>query len=204
MESYAAYRESHCILLTVNLRGEGESMKTQYIAYLMLFVAGVWGGNELVKLIASNDDVNKAALEQVNASAPEFSLQGMDGKLHNLNEWENKVRVINFWATWCPPCRRETPLFVELQEKFGNKGLQFIGVAIDQKQAVEEFMDTYGVNYPMLIGTEDATKVSEQYGNRFGALPWTVVVDRKGTIVHAQGGEFKRDKAESILTPLLM
>jgi thiol-disulfide isomerase/thioredoxin len=179
-------------------------MKLQYVAYLMLFVAGVWGGGELVKLLTSNDeDITLAANQQRNLHVSDFSLNDIEGKTHLFSEWEDKVRVLNFWATWCPPCRRETPMFVEMQTKFGDKGLQFVGVAIDEKQSVIDFMDSYGVNYPMLIGTDDAIKVAEQYGNRFGALPWTVVIDRSGTIVHAQGGEFTRQKADEVISPLL-
>lgn len=178
-------------------------MKTQYIAYLMLFVAGIWGGNELVKVFKNDDDIVKAANQQLNLQAQDFSLVDVEGKMHQFSEWSNKVRVLNFWATWCPPCRKETPMFVELQEELGDKGLQFVGVAIDEKDKVLDFMDSYGVNYPMLIGTEDAIKVAELYGNRFGALPWTVVVDRSGKIVHAQGGEFTRQKAQAVITPLL-
>ena len=94
-------------------------------------------------------------------------------------------------------------MFVEMQDQFSDRGLQFVGIAIDEKQKVQDFMDTFGVNYPMLIGTDDAIEVAKQYGNRFGALPWTVVVNREGTIVHAQGGEMTRQKAESIIHPLL-
>lgn len=178
-------------------------MKTQYIAYLMLFVAGVWGGNELVKLFSSNDEISLAASQQLNQPVTDFSLHDIEGKIHKFSEWDKKVRVLNFWATWCPPCLRETPMFVEMQEQLGDKGLQFVGVAIDEKQKVIDFMDSYGVNYPMLIGADDAIKVAEQFGNRFGALPWTVVIDRSGTIVHAQGGEFTKQKAESVILPLL-
>jgi len=178
-------------------------MKIQYLAYLMLFVAGVWGGNQLIKYLSSNEDIVQAASQQLNLHAQDFSLNDIEGKTHKFSEWDNKVRVLNFWATWCPPCLRETPMFVELQEQLGDRGLQFVGVAIDEKQKVIDFMDSYGVNYPMLIGADDAIKVAEQYGNRFGALPWTVVIDRSGTIVHAQGGEFTRQKAESVIKPLL-
>ena len=94
-------------------------------------------------------------------------------------------------------------MFVEMQDELGDKGLQFVGVAIDEKQKVQDFMDTFGVNYPMLIGTDDAIEVAKQYGNRFGALPWTVVVNREGMIVHAQGGEMTRQKADRIIRPLL-
>ena len=178
-------------------------MKSQYIAYLMLFIAGVWGGNELVKAFKNDEDIVKAAAQQLNLQAQDFSLHDVEGKIHQFSEWSNKVRVLNFWATWCPPCRKETPMFVELQEELGDKGLQFVGVAIDEKDKVLDFMDSYGVNYPMLIGSDDAIKVAELYGNRFGALPWTVVVDRSGKIVHAQGGEFTRQKAQAVIGPLL-
>jgi thiol-disulfide isomerase/thioredoxin len=178
-------------------------MKVKYLAYFMIFIAGVWGGNELVKVFSNEKDITAAANQQLNLHVTNFSLNDLEGNTHQFNEWDGKVRVLNFWATWCPPCRKETPMFVQLQEELGEKGLQFIGVAIDEKQKVQDFMDTYGVNYPMLIGAEDAIKVAEQYGNRFGALPWTVVINREGTIVHAQAGEFTRQKAESVIRPLL-
>ena len=178
-------------------------MKVQYLAYLMIFIAGVWGGNELVKLFSNDEEITTAANQQLNLHVTNFSLHDLEGNTHQFKEWDGKVRVLNFWATWCPPCRKETPMFVEMQDQLGAQGLQFIGVAIDEKQKVQDFMDTYGVNYPMLIGAEDAIKVAEQYGNRFGALPWTVVINREGTIVHAQAGEFTRQKAESVIRPLL-
>ncbi|KPJ87757.1 MAG: hypothetical protein AMJ53_17640, partial [Gammaproteobacteria bacterium SG8_11] len=111
--------------------------------------------------------------------------------------------VLNFWATWCPPCRKETPMFVELQEQWGAQGLQFVGVAIDEINKVKEFMDTYGVNYPMLIGVDDAIEISKAYGNRFGALPYTVIIDRNGDIAHVQRGELERDMAVKTIQALL-
>ncbi|HEY5604620.1 MAG TPA: TlpA disulfide reductase family protein [Gammaproteobacteria bacterium] len=178
-------------------------MKSRYIAYLLLFLAGLWGGNELVKVFFSNEEISTTAQTELHRPAFPFALQDLDGNTHEFGEWNGKVRVLNFWATWCPPCRKETPLFVEMQEQLGSQGLQFIGIAIDEKHKVQDFMDTYGVNYPILIGTDDAIEVAKQYGNRFGALPWTVVINREGTIVHVQGGEMTRQKAESIVQPLL-
>lgn len=177
-------------------------MHPKYIAYVLLFVAGVWGGNLLVKTFSSNSESQQAGLE-FNRQVKNFTLPDLEGVAHQFSEWDGKVRVLNFWATWCPPCRKETPMFVDMQDKLGEKGLQFIGVAIDDKQKVQDFMDTFGVNYPMLIGAEDAIDVAEQYGNRMGALPYTVVINREGTIVYAQGGEMTRQKTESIINPLL-
>ena len=178
-------------------------MKSRYLAYILLFLGGMWGGNELVKLFFNQEQITAAANAQTNRQVSNFSLYDLEGNKHQFSEWDGKVRVLNFWATWCPPCRKETPMFVEMQDELGAKGLQFVGVAIDEKQKVQDFMDTFGVNYPMLIGTDDAIEVAKQYGNRFGALPWTVVVNREGTIVHAQGGEMTRQKADRIIRPLL-
>ena len=94
-------------------------------------------------------------------------------------------------------------MFVELQEKYGAQGLQFVGIAIDNKDKVTDFIDTFGVNYPILIGTDDAIQVSKEYGNRFGALPYSVIIDRKGHIIRVQRGELTRDVAEKTIKTLL-
>lgn len=134
---------------------------------------------------------------------PGFVMTDIDGQQRNINEWDNKVLVINFWATWCPPCRKETPAFVELQSQYGDQGLQFIGVAIDEKDNVIDFADTYGVNYPMLIGNLDAINISKAYGNRFGSLPYTVIVDRTGKINYITRGELLKSTAENKIKDLL-
>lgn len=134
---------------------------------------------------------------------PDFSLQDIEDKLRSVNEWNGKVLVINFWATWCPPCRKEMPAFIELQDQYGKQGLQFIGIAIDDKDKVTDFSDTYGVNYPMLLGTLEAIKLGKQYGNSFGALPYTVIVGRDGKIAYTVRGEFQKATAEAEIKKLL-
>ena len=176
-------------------------MKPQYIAYVLLFVAGVWGGNMVIKMFGGGEQ--QIIENQMELHVFNFSLPDLEGVSHQFNEWDGKVRVLNFWASWCAPCRKETPMFVELQDQLGSKGLQFIGVAIDDKQKVQDFVDSYGVNYPTLIGTTNAIEVAEKYGNRHGALPYTVVINREGTVVHAQAGEMTRQKTEKIISALL-
>ena len=134
---------------------------------------------------------------------PGFTLPDTSGSEHDIGEWDGKVLVINFWATWCPPCRKEMPAFIELQDEFADQGLQFIGVAIDDADKVKDFMDTYGVNYPMLLGDLAAIEIAKQYGNRFGALPYTVIVDREGKIVFTRRGELEKHEAEIEIKKLL-
>ncbi|NOZ54086.1 MAG: TlpA family protein disulfide reductase [Gammaproteobacteria bacterium] len=178
-------------------------MKRQYFVYLAIFIGGIWGGNEIVKLVSNQDEIQQAAEITFNTQAANFELPDLEGTTHQFNEWAGKVRVLNFWATWCPPCRKETPMFIEMQEQYGAQGLQFVGVAIDEPEKVQDFVDTYGVNYPTLVGAESAIEVAKQYGNRFGALPYTVIINRQGTIVHAQSGEMTRQNTESLIRPLL-
>jgi peroxiredoxin len=173
------------------------------IAYVLTFVVGMWGGRFIIDYFTGNAQGREAAQAMVKRPAPEFNLLGTDGIQHNSHEWDGKVVILNFWATWCPPCRSETPMFVEMQEQYGATGLQFVGVAIDDAEKVQDFMDTYGINYPMLIGEKDAIQVAKDYGNRFGALPYTVVIDRHGQIQFVQRGEMKRAMVEKAVGQLL-
>ncbi|MGD8999424.1 MAG: TlpA disulfide reductase family protein [Granulosicoccaceae bacterium] len=134
---------------------------------------------------------------------PDFRLPDLEDRVRSIAEWDGKVMVVNFWATWCPPCRKEVPAFIALQEQYGEQGLQFVGIAIDEKDKVIDFSDTYGVNYPMLVGDLDAIKLGKAYGNRFGALPYSVIINREGKIAFTQRGELTREIAETEINKLL-
>jgi len=113
------------------------------------------------------------------------------------------VLVVNFWATWCAPCREEMPEFVRAQSEYGARGLQFVGIAVDQADKVEQFSKEFGLNYPSLIGGYGAVELSKTLGNRLAALPFTIVVDRQGRIAHTQLGPLKPDKLRAIVDKLL-
>jgi thiol-disulfide isomerase/thioredoxin len=123
------------------------------------------------------------------SSLPDFSLPDLQGNLRHSSHWAGKVLLINYWATWCPPCRKEMPAFIELQNELGEKGLQFIGIAIDEAEATKSFAEEIGVNYPILIGNESSIEMSKQLGNRFQGLPFSVIADRSGKIIYTQAGE---------------
>jgi peroxiredoxin len=173
------------------------------VAYIVTFIVSMWGGNLLLKQLSTDSESIQAAQQTVKQPAPEFILSDINGVTHNSKEWNGKIVILNFWATWCPPCIKETPAFVELQEQYEQAGVQFVGVAIDKKDAVLEFMDTYGVNYPMLIGEDDAIKISKKFGNRYGALPYTVVINRQGQIHFVRRGEMTQEMAETNIKQLL-
>lgn len=138
-----------------------------------------------------------------NVQRPAFQLTDLEGKLRNINEWDGKVILLNFWATWCPPCRKEIPAFIDLQEKYGPSGFQVIGVAIDQPSLVEAYSDGMGINYPLLVGNDDAINVGTEYGNRLGLLPYSVIINHEGMIRFIKKGEVTREEVEEMIIPLL-
>jgi len=114
--------------------------------------------------------------------APDFQLTDIDGKSVRLADLRGKAVLLNFWATWCPPCKIEMPWFVDLQKQYGPQGLQIVGVAMDEgnaHDAVAKFAKEMGLNYPVLLGND---KVADQYGG-VDALPTTFYIGRDGKIV---------------------
>jgi peroxiredoxin len=134
---------------------------------------------------------------------PDFTLPELGGTPRNIAEWDGQVVLVNFWATWCPPCRKEMPAFVELKEQYGAQGFEIVGVAIDDPQQAQDFADTMGVNYPMLFGEIDAMEIAKVYGDRFVTLPYSVLIDREGTIRFIKPGELHKDELERELKALL-
>jgi len=122
-------------------------------------------------------------------SLPDFRLEDASGREIHSSAWAGKVLVLNYWATWCPPCLREIPLFNDAQERYADAGLLVVGIAIDRPEDVETFLDEHPVSYPILLGDTDAIELSRRLGNRMQGLPFTVIFDRFGKRVHAQIGE---------------
>ncbi|HYY69845.1 MAG TPA: TlpA disulfide reductase family protein [Terriglobales bacterium] len=113
--------------------------------------------------------------------APDFELKSLEGKPVRLSDFRGKAVLLNFWATWCAPCKVEMPWFVDLQKQYGTQGLQVIGVAMDDsgEEAIAKFAGEMGVNYPVLIGKE---AVGDAYGG-VEFLPTTFFIDRQGRVV---------------------
>lgn len=132
-----------------------------------------------------------------------LALPDAAGKEQRIDQWKGKVIVVNFWATWCAPCREEMPEFIKAQSEYGAKGLQFVGIAVDQADKVAQFEKEIGLNYPSLVGGFGAMELSKSLGNKLMALPFTVIVDRQGAIIHTQLGLLKPEKLAQIVKQLL-
>lgn len=132
-----------------------------------------------------------------------FTLPDLNGQQQEFSQWNDKVVLLNFWATWCPPCRREMPDFVEVYNQYKDKGFVIVGVGTDAPQKVAAFVKQLNVSYPILVGERQAMQISYQYGNHSGALPYSIIIDRQGIIRYRAGGWMSRQKLLSQIEPLL-
>jgi thiol-disulfide isomerase/thioredoxin len=171
-----------------------------------LLVAGVGGiavaagyGANLWRIGA----LGPAPAPDVVAAILDSRLHTLDGAVQTLSKFRGQVLVINYWATWCAPCREEIPVFIKLQKEFTGNGVQFIGIAVDQADKVRDFAQEFGINYPLLIAGMDAVELSRQAGNKAGVLPYTLVLDRSGTIAASLVGGISEVRMREQLTPLL-
>jgi thiol-disulfide isomerase/thioredoxin len=130
------------------------------------------------------------------------TFHGVDGRPQPLERWKGKVVVLNFWATWCPPCRAEIPEFVKIQAKYAAKGFTFVGIALDERDAVAQFAKEFRINYPLLLGGAEGSGFANALGSR-SALPFSVVMDRHGNIVATRLGTLNEAELEKLLPGLL-
>lgn len=172
---------------------------TWWIAGTLVLVATVGFG---VFATVGSSGISRAERENGEPEAPTFTIETVSGGMFRLQDHRGSVVVLNFWATWCPPCRREIPDFVSLQRELGDEGLQFVGVALERDAGPEEvraFADEMDINYP--IGMGDGA-IAKKYGGVRG-LPMTFVIGRGGDIRKVIQGLATEDRIRPVLESLL-
>ena len=177
------------------------------IAGVAFAVAGYFVGQYLGK--ATSD---KPGTEEVQSATvmpetlPAFTLYNLDGEPVTTEDLEGRTLFINFWATWCKPCRKEIPLLTEMQDKYSDAGLEIVGIAIDNKEAVTKFLESLGgVNYTILLGKKelDAIDTANEMGVDLIGLPISVTVAADGRMLDIHTGEVHREDAERLITSAL-
>lgn len=131
------------------------------------------------------------------------SFQDLAGKPRPLADWRGKILVLNFWATWCSPCLEEIPMLSAVRELYVSNGVEIIGIAVDQVSKVMEFSDKMQIRYPLLIAGADGLELMRRAGNSAGGLPYTVFLDREGTLVRRKLGTLERQELEAAIAALL-
>lgn len=142
------------------------------------------------------------SVQKESTLAPDFTLQTSDGKTLKLSNLKGKVVIVDFWATWCPPCRKGIPDLINLKKKYGSKGFEIVGVSVDDENTIKEvvpFIKNYGINYPVVYGNSNVTQA---YGG-IRAIPTSFVIDKKGNIVASYEGLMPLSTYEDHLKKLL-
>lgn len=125
---------------------------------------------------------------------PDLEFRDLDGKTHRLSEWDGKLVLLNFWATWCTPCLKEIPLLVQAQKQHGSRGFQIVGIAMDEIEPVRRFADRLGMNYPLMAGQAEIAAAMDQLGDQFGAFPFSVLIAPDGRILERASGDLSAEE----------
>ncbi len=170
----------------------------------LLSPAGKFQLRDLKGHLISFDDVGMGQnlIRVQPALAVNWQLRDLDGKSVRFSDFKGKVVVLNFWATWCPPCKKELPDLIQLQREFGRRSAVVVGVSVDSvsTKEVQSFATKIGINYPVIMGTDE---LSEQYGADNG-IPITYIIDSAGVIIAVNPGLLDRQATELIINQLLV
>jgi thiol-disulfide isomerase/thioredoxin len=150
---------------------------------------------------AAESDGSAPPARKIPERLPEVSMVDGSGAPHKLSDWKGRPLMVNFWATWCDPCRREIPLLKSLRHERSGQALEVIGVAVDFRAAVLQYVRAIGIDYPVLIGEKDGMAAIDAFGMDT-VFPFTVFADRQGRIFTVKVGELRRDEANVILDRL--
>ena len=130
---------------------------------------------------------------------PDFTLADLDGTPRSIRSWQGKSMIVNFWATWCAPCRREIPLLKKINSEHASEGFQVVGVAVDFRDDVLKYAKEIGIDYPLLIGEQDGLEAVNQFGQGSLGFPFTVFTDNQQRIVMFHVGEIHTEQAPVFL-----
>lgn len=131
-------------------------------------------------------------------------LKGLDGAWHSLENWRGKVIMLNFWASWCAPCQYEIPEFVRYQSRYAERGLQIIGIGVDEERKLRKVKRSLGINYPVLVlSPARGPELMAKWGNPSGILPYSVVIAGDGQLQHFHLGQMEQSDFDRHVLPLL-
>ena len=158
---------------------------------LLALLAGIFSSQWISKTGLASDPSIKAFFAN--------SWQTPDGKTANSENWREKVLVVNFWASWCPPCVEEMPTLDKIAQEYSAKNVLIVGIGIDSPSNIREFLQKTPVSYPIVIGGLEGSNLSKQMGNAQGALPYTVVINPKGKSIYTKLGKITEDELKKAI-----
>lgn len=172
--------------------------KSKVAVYATVLIIALVAGFQLSRTL--HTDSPSAAANSGILAEPFTALTGVD---KTVGDWHVNVTLINFWATWCAPCREEIPLFMTMLERYRERGFRVVGVAIDEVDAVNRFRDELLINYPLLLLENNVNAVMRRYGNGMAALPYSLLVDARGNIAAKKLGAYEHTELDTLLAQTL-
>jgi len=158
---------------------------------LLALLAGVMSSHWISQTGLASDPSIKAFFAN--------SWQTPDGKPANSENWRNKVLVVNFWASWCPPCVEEMPALSKIAQEYADKNVLIVGIGIDSPSNIREFLEKTPVSYPIVIGGLEGSNLSKQMGNTQGALPYTVIINPQGKSIYTKLGKISEEELKKAI-----
>ena len=169
-------------------------------AYRYVYVQP-WEGQVLSAAEAASSA--RASASVVGSPRPDFMLGSSTGEQVSASSFDGSITLVNFWATWCKPCREEMPMLVDLHKAFAPSGFKVVGVALDDVQQARDFAAELGVDYTILVGSTDVMTMAQSYGNLSGVLPYSVLIGRDGIVRWTHLGELKEKELTRRIEELL-
>ena len=166
----------------------------------------LFAGLALLAGIAASFYINSLSDKEEPSAAirlEQIELPDLNGNRHALAQWQGKLLLVNFWASWCPPCLEEIPIFLSLRKKNLDDGFEVVGISVDSVQKVLRIPDSIGIDYTLLDGEKDGLSLMANLGNHTGALPYSILFDRKGNAVHFKTGQFSQQELEELIESYL-
>jgi len=157
-------------------------------------LSSMLGGVALYHILQTRLFTGPAATSQAPLEIHSIPLTDLDQRETVLADWQGEVLLINFWAPWCAPCRREIPSLIEINHEYAAKGVRLLGIAFDGEAQVRRFAEEYSINYPLFLATSRAAMYNAALGNPSGSLPYTAILDRNLQIIFQHNGEVSLDE----------
>lgn len=173
-------------------------MNRKIIAFVV--IAAVFAG--IGVYVGSQRFEPKPAADTAVGALMQATLPDASGTERTLSEWQGKTLVVNFWATWCPPCVDEMPELVELQNDLASRNVQVLGIGIDSPSNIRQFSEKHQITYPLLVAGMEGTELSRQFGNQAGGLPFTVLIGSDGKVRKTYIGRLDLSKLRADLAQL--
>jgi peroxiredoxin len=190
-----------CLFLLVALMAAGTAVAGSDVSQ-----GGVYGADANVRKLPGAEIASKKQLSRAGEEPGRMSLSlpGLDGVSHSLADWKGKVIILNFWASWCSPCLYEIRDFVAYQAQYNTRGLQIIGVGLDEENKLRNVQRTLEINYPVLVADlKKNPDLMKTWGNDSGVVPFSVVIDRNGQVIFVQHGQIDHETFIENILPLL-